>query len=96
MAVLYMYENPAVTVDFYDRMAGQVRSEGTPEGALYHIACQREEGGMLVTEVWESEAAHDRFAEVLKEKIAKAGGPPRPTPRKLQVHNIMTAEKAPA
>jgi heme-degrading monooxygenase HmoA len=93
MAVLYIYESPDATLDVYDRVSEQIRTQGVPPGALSHVACPRDGGGLVVVEVWETEEAHDRFAAALEQRIAEAGGPQRPRPRKLPVHHMMTAEK---
>jgi hypothetical protein len=93
MAVLYIYESPDARVDLYDRVRTQIEADGDPEGLIAHVACKRDGGGLLVTEVWETEAAHDRFNAELQEMIRAAGGPPRPTPRKLPVHNMILAEE---
>lgn len=86
MAVLYIFENEQATLDLYDRVSSQIRE--TPEGALCHIACERDGGGLIVVEVWESEEQQDRWNAVIQEKIKAAGGPGRPTPRKYKVHNM--------
>lgn len=93
MAVLYIYESPQASIDIYDRLSSELLAQGIPNGAMYHVACKREEGGIVVTEIWESEEAHDRFDTIRREKIAQAGAPPRPAPRKLQVHNMVSAKK---
>lgn len=94
MAVLYVYESPQASIEVYDRVSSELLTKGTPEGMLSHVACKRDEGGLFVTEVWESEAAHDRFEPIRREKIVQVGGPPRPTPRKFAVHNIVSPERA--
>jgi heme-degrading monooxygenase HmoA len=93
MAVLYVYESPEAKLDIYDRLSAQVRSQGMPAGGLQHTACLREGGGLFVVEVWESEEAHDKWDKEISERIRSAGGPPRPTPRKLPVHNMMSRDK---
>jgi len=49
-------------------------------------------GGLLVVEVWESEAARDQWAQKVDKAIQELGGPNRPQPRKCEVHNVLTAE----
>lgn len=94
MAVLYMYESPNASIDVYDRLRAEIDEEGIPEGGICHVACKREGGGLVVVEVWESEKAHDEFDIELRDRIKRAGGPPRPEPRKLNVYNMMLAEEA--
>lgn len=94
MAVLYIVENPQVTTDFYDKVRDRLRDEGFPSGAVLHVAAKRDGGGIVVVEVWESEAARDQWSEKVDKAIAELGGPKRPAPRKHEVHNILTAETA--
>jgi hypothetical protein len=94
MAVLYIYESPDARVDIYDRLRAEIDEEGVPDGGIAHVACKREGGGLLVVEVWESEEAHDEFDVELRDRIKKAGGPPRVEPRKLPVYNMVVAEEA--
>lgn len=89
MAVLYIYESAEASLDVYDRVNSQIRE--VPEGALCHIACKRDGGGLFVVEVWESEEQQERWNTALEEKIQGAGGPGRPTPRKLEIHNMRFA-----
>jgi len=91
MAVLYVRESPEASLETYDRISSQVKSEGLPQGALYHVACKREGGGLFVVEVWENEAAQDRWSEEIDRRVAAAGAPKRPAPRKLQVHHVLAA-----
>lgn len=93
MAVLYIYESPQARLDVYDRVRAEVDAEGIPEGAICHVACKRDGGGLFVVEVWESEEAHDEFNEEVQERIRKAGGPARPEPRKMPVHNMVFADE---
>jgi hypothetical protein len=93
MAVLYIYESPEAKIDVYDRVRAEVDAEGIPDGAIAHVACKRDGGGLLVAEVWDSEEAHDEFEDELQNRIKRAGGPGRPTPRKLQVYNMVFSEE---
>ena len=93
MAVLYIYESPNAPVDVYDRVSAQLREQGMPPGCLHHTACTLDgDRGLCVVEVWESEEAQDKWDKVVQEKIATAGGPARPKPRKLHVHNMMSGD----
>lgn len=93
MAVLYVYESPNASIDVYDRLRTEIDEEGIPEGGIAHVACKREDGGLFVVEVWESEEAHDEFDIEIRDRIRKAGGPARPEPRKLPVYNMILAEE---
>lgn len=95
MAVLYIYEIPDASIDVYDRVRAQVDEEGIPDGSISHVACKRDDGGLVVVEVWESQALHDEFNAELRERIKKAGGPAsaRTQPRILPVYNMVLAEE---
>jgi hypothetical protein len=92
MAVLYIVEAPQATTELYDRVRARLKGEGPAPGGLFHVAAQREGGGLLVVEVWESEAARDQWAPKIDKAIQELGGPKRPEPRKFKVHNIVTAD----
>ncbi|HET7815095.1 MAG TPA: hypothetical protein VFL13_12060 [Candidatus Baltobacteraceae bacterium] len=86
MAILYVYESDRADLDVYDRINSQITQ--VPDGAICHVACERDGGGLFVVEVWESEEKQDRWNAFIQEKIVANGGPPRPEPRKLPVHNM--------
>ena len=92
MAVLYVYESPEADLNMYDRVNASI--DRPPEGSIFHVACERDGGGLFVVEAWESEEAQERFSRTVEEKIASAGGPARPQPRKYRVHNMRFGESA--
>ena len=87
MATLYIFDAPLASTQLYDKVRDRLPSEA-PEGALFHAACTREGGGLLVVEVWESEEAQAKWSQILDRAIADAGGPPRTKPQKHAVHNM--------
>jgi hypothetical protein len=91
MAVLYIVENPQATTEFYDKVRARLQDEEAPQGGLFHVAAKTEGGGLLVVEVWESEADRERWAQKVDKAIEELGGPKRSQPRISQVHNIRTA-----
>ena len=92
MAVLYITENPQASTEIYDKVRDRLKDEPIPSGALFHVAAKREGGGLLVVELWESEAARNQWSPKVEKAIADVGGPKRPEPRKLEVHNIIIQE----
>jgi hypothetical protein len=92
MAVLYIVENPQVTTEFYDKVRARLNDEEAPRGGLFHAAAKREDGGLLVVEVWESEADRDQWAQKVDKAIEELGGPKRPQPTICEVHNMRSAE----
>ncbi len=95
MAVLYVTETPEGRTEIYDKVRARLfKGEGTPPGLVYHVASERDGGGLLVAEVWESEQDRDRWAKKVDEVLEELGAPKRPQPRKHKVHNIMSPETA--
>lgn len=60
---------------------------GKPSGRLYHVITEQPVG-MLVTDVWESEEALNKFSEKLIPILRKNGVTPA-KPTILKVHNII-------
>jgi hypothetical protein len=59
-----------------------------PEGIISHAAGWTPDGGWTVVDVWESQAAFDRFlASSLGPAFEKVGGMPQPDVTPFQVHN---------
>jgi hypothetical protein len=92
MAVLYIVENPEVTTEFYDKVRARLQDEEAPHGGIFHVAAKTEDGGLMVVEVWESEADRAQWAQKLDKAIAELGGPKRPQPKVYEVHKMRTAE----
>jgi hypothetical protein len=93
MAVAVVLDFEGATLDQYDKtceLMGLTPRGPAPEGALFHWVTETD-GGVRVTDVWESQELFDAFAE---QKIgplsAQAGfpGPPRVTT--YAVHNYFT------
>jgi heme-degrading monooxygenase HmoA len=92
VAVLYIVENPGVTTEFYDKVRDRLKDQGVPRGGVFHVAAKREGGGIVVVEVWESEAAREQWSQQVDKAIAELGGQKRPPPKKYLVHNLISAE----
>ena len=87
MSILMLIEEPGVSTDTYDRvnvLAG-VQSDGdAPDGLISHT-CAVGADGVVIADVWASEAALQRFFEErLGAALAQAGV--EATPRILPVH----------
>ena len=91
MAILMMVELPGVTPASYQTMNESMGIHGdddAPEGLISHLASTTD-GGMLVTDVWESKDAFYSFvAERLGPALA-AAGVPEVEPRVLDVHRLI-------
>lgn len=92
MPFLYVYESPEATLEMYDRVNAAI--EQPPEGSIFHVACERDGGGLFVVEAWQDEESQERWSRTLQEKISSAGGPRRPEPRKYRVHNMRFKDEA--
>jgi hypothetical protein len=61
---------------------------GWPDGIVSHVAGSRADGGLTVVDVWESQAAFDRFmADRLQPAFEAVGGVPQPAVVPFEVRN---------
>jgi quinol monooxygenase YgiN len=67
MAVGILFDGVGVTKEQYEQVLNEVGGEGTP-GLLHHVA-GASDGGIVVVEVWESQAALNTF---VSEKLGAA------------------------
>jgi len=88
MAILMMLKVPGGTVEQYERtneILGIAGDDDAPEGLIYHVAA-RSDDGIVIADVWRSEADLERFFERAGAALAEAGVP-ETQPRIAQVHN---------
>ena len=86
MAIGVLQEFEA-TMDEY-KAVNEKLGDDQPEGGLVHTASDIGDGKMRVFDVWESQAAFDKFME---EKLGPAiaeVAPDSPPPLKLEVHEL--------
>jgi quinol monooxygenase YgiN len=88
MAILVLFEAAGVTQAKYDQVSSEVMPGNKPtDGLLYHVAAPTADG-FRVVEVWESQAAMDKFFEAtLQQALQKAEINVQPTI--ATVHNII-------
>jgi hypothetical protein len=89
MAVLITAEVPGMTVEQYDKVNELmgVSSASDVDGLICHTAAVTD-GGMLISDVWESEDAFERFInERLMGAFQQAGVAGGPEPKMVPVHN---------
>ena len=94
MAVAVVMEFNGATLAQYDQiidlMGLNPRGAGPP-GSLFHWVAETP-GGMLVTDVWESKEAYERFAaEKIGPFSGKVGLPSPPTTTFHELHNYLTS-----
>ena len=90
MAVLISGEVPGLTTDMYDKVNETmgVSSAGDIDGLICHTAAVTD-GGMVISDVWESNEAYERFiAERLMPAFEQLGITGRADPpQRATVHN---------
>jgi heme-degrading monooxygenase HmoA len=89
MAVLMMLEVPGGTLEQYERaneLMGITGDDDAPEGLVSHVAAVTEDG-IVIADVWESEAALETFFEERAGAALAEAGMPQAQPRIAQVHN---------
>lgn len=91
MAILMIADMPGATTGDYDALNESMGIQGdadAPEGLVSHVASTTD-SGLLVLDVWESQAALDRFFAERVGPAMAAAGLPAIEPRVLEVHNII-------
>ncbi len=88
MAIVLVFEGAGVTQQQYDQVRQEVSPSNTPPaGMLFHVAGPTERG-FRVIEVWENQAAADKFFhEKLAQALPKANINAKP--QVSEVYNIM-------
>jgi len=81
-----IYDVPGATIEQYERVAGQASME-KPGGAHVHIA-GRNDRGLQVIEVWDSQEDIGRFMEAGLGKAMQAAQIPEPTITEWEVHKL--------
>ena len=89
MAIVLVFQGAGVTQAQYEQVRKEVSPDNKPPaGMLYHVAAPMAAGGFRVIEVWENQAAADKFfQEKLAQALPKANINVKP--EVAQVHNIM-------
>lgn len=71
------FEFPGATQQQYEAVWDELKSSGNahPKGLVFHVGARSKNGGLFVTDVWESEGAFKEFGDVLMPLIEKTGLP---------------------
>lgn len=69
------FEFPSATQKQYESVWDALKASGHshPKGLLFHVGARARNGGIFVTDVWESEQAFKDFGKVLMPFIQKEG-----------------------
>lgn len=73
--VTVVFEFPTATQKQYEAVWNDLKASGhaNPKGLIFHVGARGKNGGLLVTDVWESEQAFKDFGNVLVPFIQKQG-----------------------
>ncbi len=91
MAILMISDASEDTLAHYDQVIKELETagHGQPSGRQFHVAA-RKGSGYVVTDVWESQEAFDRFFQILGPLLQQVGsGPEEPSMQFLPVHNVI-------
>ena len=91
MAILMISDASEDTLAHYDQVIKELEAAGCgqPSGRQFHVAA-RKGTGYVVTDVWESQEALDRFFEIISPLMQQAGSDPeRQSMQILPVHNVI-------
>ena len=87
MSILTVFNLTTMNAKKYDAAIHglEAAGHGKPKGRLYHIASPKEDGSMIVTDIWESPESLDDFGKILIPVLNKAGV----TPVEPQVYPVI-------
>ena len=91
MAILMISDASEDQLEHYDHVIAQLEAagHGQPPGRQFHVAA-RKGTGYVVTDVWESQEALDRFFQIIGPLMQQAGSDPeRQSMQVLPVHNVI-------
>jgi hypothetical protein len=85
----YFSPDPPFTAQQYDEAIKRLRKAGAahPQGRLYH-ACFGTSDRLSVFDVWTSQAAFDRFGQILMPILHEVGANPG-QPQVMEIHNVI-------
>jgi hypothetical protein len=96
MAVVLRFTFDGLTTDKYKKITDRLETvgAGTPEGRLYHI-CFGDPNNLMISDIWESRQAFDRFGETVMPICREFGVEPS-EPTEFQVHNVIEGTRTKA
>ena len=94
MAVVLRAITPGMTTAKYDELVQKLDAAGagSPAGRIYHV-CFGDADNVRVSDIWESQAAFEKFGETLRPIMQDMGFAP-PEIEFFEVHNIIEGQKA--
>jgi hypothetical protein len=94
MAIVVIQQPEAITREMYDAVNAKLDVENDPpEGMVVHTFGQAPDGRWQVVDVWESQEAHDKFAQerlrpAIEEMMREVGGEMPDGPPNATVYEI--------
>ncbi|MDH3606324.1 MAG: hypothetical protein OER12_04950 [Acidimicrobiia bacterium] len=90
MSILTVFDLSSMTKDSYDKAVQGLAEagQGSPNGRQYHVAGAKEDGSIIVVDVWDSGESLAAFAETMVPELQKAGVSPV-EPAVYPVHNVI-------
>ncbi|MBD0277855.1 MAG: hypothetical protein M3342_03510 [Bacteroidota bacterium] len=75
--LMVVFDFPTASEQQYKAAWDAIRASGhaNPKGLIFHVGASKPDGGMMITDVWESEQAFNEFSKVLMPIIAQQGFP---------------------
>lgn len=72
---MVLFDFPTVSEQQYKGWWDELRATGyaNPEGLIFHVSGFKPDGGLMITDVWESEQAFHEFSKVLMPIISRQG-----------------------
>ncbi len=91
MSILTVFNLGTMTAEKYNEAIRglEAAGQGKPKGRLYHVASRQEDGGVIVTDIWESAELLEEFGKTLIPILNKAGV----TPVEPKVYPILNVIK---
>jgi heme-degrading monooxygenase HmoA len=92
--VVIYFEFPNTSEKQYNAVWDDLRKAGhpNPKGLIFHVGARKEDGGLFVTDVWESEEAFTEFGKILFPIIEKHDIP-RVQPTIMPAYNVYEKEQ---
>lgn len=95
MAIMAIYRSREMDPETFNRFRAAVPIEPIPEGAISHHVAFDDEEGLIVFDIWETEAQLNAFLEERLYPGLQKLGLPVVEPRVAKLHALWTAEDAP-
>ena len=89
MAVAMYMNFPNTTRDQYDRVMKELNLKEKPASGLIHHVAGPLESGWVVVDVWESQAAFDKFFKERLQRAMENVNIAPPQPKTFTVHNMI-------